>query len=168
MRIFSFKTKSLIAIGNLASKIEIENLKKKDQPRRYIPERDLVPYVFYQELNNLKHMELTATVWIDPEAIMQPWPEEENRLRVAIKPFQLMVKNYLNKLLGGINSKTFVGVQLWITFISCTAIFILTTTAFVKIQEKYDPIDDHPHKSIGETVYHQFEFVIRIKITQGK
>jgi len=36
-------------------------------------------------------MELTATVWIDPVAIMQPWPEEENRLLVATRPFQLMV-----------------------------------------------------------------------------
>lgn len=31
-------------------------------------------------------MELTATVWIDPVAI-QPWLEEENRLRVATRPF---------------------------------------------------------------------------------
>jgi len=40
-------------------------------------------------------MELTATVWIDPLAIMQPWPDEENRLQVAIKPFQLMVSNII-------------------------------------------------------------------------
>jgi len=36
-------------------------------------------------------MELTTTVWIDPLAIMQPYPEEENRLYVAIQPFQWMV-----------------------------------------------------------------------------
>ncbi len=58
--------------------------------------------------------------------------------------------------------------QLWISFISCTALFILTTTAFVKIQERYDPVDNRPHKSIGEAVYHQFEYVIRIITAQGK
>ena len=52
---------------------------------------DIVPYLFSQEVNDLKHMELTMTVWIDPVAIMQPWPEEENRLHVATRPFQLMV-----------------------------------------------------------------------------
>ena len=55
---------------------------------------DIVPYMFDQDLNNLKHMELTSTVWIDPLALMQPWPEEESRLKVAIRPFQIWVKLY--------------------------------------------------------------------------
>lgn len=60
-------------------------------------EVDIIPYVFYQELSNLKHMELTATVWIDPVAIIQPWSDEENRLHVTIKPFQLMVNPIFKK-----------------------------------------------------------------------
>ena len=52
---------------------------------------DIVPYMFDQDLNNLKHMEFTSTVWIDPLALMQPWPEEESRLKVASRPFQTWV-----------------------------------------------------------------------------
>ncbi len=55
---------------------------------------DVVPYMFDKDLNNLKHMELTLTVWIDPQALMQPWPEEESRLKVTISPFQIWVKIY--------------------------------------------------------------------------
>jgi len=47
-------------------------------------------------------MELTTTVWIDPVAIMQPWPEEENRLPVATRPFQLMV---IDKLVNHRNNE---------------------------------------------------------------
>jgi len=47
--------------------------------------------LFDQDLNNIQHMQLTSTIWIDPYAIMQPFPEEESRLDVAIRPFQLMV-----------------------------------------------------------------------------
>ena len=59
---------------------------------------DIVPYLFDQEFNNLKHMELSATMWIDPIAILQPWPEEENRLHVATRPFQLTVCKIIYKL----------------------------------------------------------------------
>jgi len=56
-----------------------------------LKEVDIVPFMFYQEETNLKHMQLTTTIWIDPVAVMQPWPEEENRIHVATRPFQLMV-----------------------------------------------------------------------------
>jgi len=36
-------------------------------------------------------MELKTTTWIDPVAIMQPWPEEENCLHAATRPLQLTV-----------------------------------------------------------------------------
>jgi len=58
---------------------------------------DIVPYLFDQEFNNLKHMELSATMWIDPIAILQPWPEEENRLHVLTRPFQLTVFRIIYK-----------------------------------------------------------------------
>jgi len=54
---------------------------------------DIVPYLFDQDLEHLKHMELVSTIWIDPMAIMQSYPEEESRLTVAIRPFQLLVCN---------------------------------------------------------------------------
>jgi len=123
--------------------------------------------MFYQEESNLKRMELTTTIWIDPVAILQPWPEEENRLHVATRPFQLKV---IGKLVNHRYTKLFIRiflVQLWVAFFGSTAIFILLTTAFVKIQEKYDPIVGHTNKSIGETIYHQFEFVLRIISSQG-
>ena len=64
----------------------------------FVKEVDIIPYVFYQELNNLKHMELTTTVWIDPLAIMQPYPEQQNRLHVPIKPFQFMVNQSIQNI----------------------------------------------------------------------
>jgi len=36
-------------------------------------------------------MEITNALWIDPNTILQPWPEEENRLKVTIRPFELPV-----------------------------------------------------------------------------
>jgi len=67
-------------------------------------------------------MELTATVWIEPVAIMQPWPEEENRLLVATRPFQLMV---IGKLFY---SYTYLNIDfffLWLSFFwySCGLLF---------------------------------------------
>jgi len=55
---------------------------------------DIVPYMFDQDINHLKHMELVSTIWIDPMAIMQIYPEEEGRLSVAIRPFQLTVGSF--------------------------------------------------------------------------
>jgi len=52
---------------------------------------DLVPYTFDQTLDNLKHMALTTALWIDPIALLQPWPEEESRLKVTVRPFELPV-----------------------------------------------------------------------------
>jgi len=52
---------------------------------------DIVPYMFDQDLINLQHMQLISTMWIDPYAMLQPFPEEESRLDVAIRPFQLTV-----------------------------------------------------------------------------
>lgn len=52
---------------------------------------DIVPFLFGQDLRNLKHMELSAAIWISPLKIMQPWPLEENRLKVTTRPFQLNV-----------------------------------------------------------------------------
>ena len=59
--------------------------------------------------------------------------------------------------------------QLWITFFGTTIIFILTTTAFLKFQERYDVRGDNNrhHKSIGETAYRQFEYVLKIITSQG-
>ena len=50
-------------------------------------------------------MELTATVWIDPVAI-QPWLEEENRLRVATRPFSF-TGNY-DELVNRWNNELFI------------------------------------------------------------
>ncbi len=118
-------------------------------------------------------MELTATVWIEPVAIMQPWPEEENRLLVATRPFQLMVigklfYSYIFKYRLLFFVALILLVQLWVAFFGSSAIFIILTTALVKIQEKYDPINDRNiNKSIGETIYIHFEFVLRTIASQG-
>ncbi len=47
---------------------------------------DVAPYLFDQESNNLQHMELTSTLFIDPVSILQPWPPEESRLLVTVRP----------------------------------------------------------------------------------
>ena len=52
-------------------------------------EMDMVPFTFGQDLGNLKHMEIAVPLWISPLKIMQPWPEEQSRLKVTIRPFQL-------------------------------------------------------------------------------
>lgn len=52
---------------------------------------DFVPYPFDQESDILKHMALSNAVWIGPTILMQPWPEEESRLKVTIRPFQSTV-----------------------------------------------------------------------------
>jgi len=58
--------------------------------------------------------------------------------------------------------------QLWITFFGATTFFILTSTAFVKIQERDDLIDKNRYRqSIGKTVYQQFEYVLKIITSQG-
>lgn len=54
-------------------------------------EVDIVPFTFGQDLENLKHMEIAVPLWISPLKIMQPWPEEQSRLKVTIRPFQLPV-----------------------------------------------------------------------------
>jgi len=51
----------------------------------------MVFYPFKQVFENLEHMELTSAIWIDPVTLMQPWAEEENRLKVTVRPFQLPV-----------------------------------------------------------------------------
>ena len=56
---------------------------------------DVVPYAFDQDLENVKHMEISNAVWIDPITLMQPWPDEESRLKVTIRPFELAVTIYL-------------------------------------------------------------------------
>lgn len=53
-----------------------------------LKEVDAVPYTFDQDLENLEHMELSNAVWISPVTFMQPWPQEESRLKVTIRPFQ--------------------------------------------------------------------------------
>lgn len=66
----------------------------------YLQEVDMIPYTFDQTLENMKHMALTNALWIDPSTILQPWPEEESRLKVTIRPFELPVCfkcNYLIK-----------------------------------------------------------------------
>ncbi len=57
--------------------------------------------------------------------------------------------------------------QLWISFFGTTLFFILITTVFVKIQEKNDQGNTRG-KTFGETVYHQFEYVLRVITSQGK
>ena len=59
-------------------------------------------------------------------------------------------------------------IQLWITFLGAATFFILTSTVFVKIQERNDLGDDKRYwKSIGKTVYQQFEYVLKIITSQG-
>jgi len=38
-------------------------------------------------------------MWIDPIAILQLWPEKENRLHVATRPFQLTVCRTIYKFI---------------------------------------------------------------------
>ncbi len=57
----------------------------------FLKEVDLIMFLFEQDLYNLKHMELTSAIWIDPLKLLQPWPNEQNRLEVTIRPFQSTV-----------------------------------------------------------------------------
>lgn len=52
---------------------------------------DFVPFPFDQTLDSLKYMVLTTAIWIDPVALLQPWSEEESRLKVTVRPFELPV-----------------------------------------------------------------------------
>ena len=49
--------------------------------------------------------------------------------------------------------------------IGSTAAFVLVSTAFIKYQERGT---EGRHKSIGETMYLQLEFVLTIIASQGK
>ncbi len=49
--------------------------------------------------------------------------------------------------------------------IGSTAAFMLVSTAFIKYEERGT---EGPHKSIGETMYLQLEFVLTIIASQGK
>lgn len=59
----------------------------------------MIPYTFDQTFENMKHMAITNAIWIDPSTILQPWPEEESRLKVTIRPFQLPVRFKFNCLI---------------------------------------------------------------------
>ncbi len=52
-----------------------------------------MPYAFDQDLENLKHMALSNAISIGPITLLQPWPEEESRLKVTLRPFQLTVSS---------------------------------------------------------------------------
>ena len=46
---------------------------------------------YIQDLENLKHMELVTPLEMDFTTILQPYPDEENRIGVTLKPFSLPV-----------------------------------------------------------------------------
>ena len=56
---------------------------------------------------------------------------------------------------------------MWIGFFGSTIFFILITAAIIKIQEKVEKHKSYS-KSLGETIYLQFEYVLTIIAIQGK
>ena len=57
--------------------------------------------------------------------------------------------------------------KVWIGFLGTTTVFILVTTAFIKIQEKMYQTSDDNSKTVGETIYSQLAYVQTIIFSQG-
>ncbi len=52
-------------------------------------------------------------------------------------------------------------------FFGTTLLFVLITTAFIKIQERVEKNKGYS-KTLGETIYFQFEYVLTIIAIHGK
>ena len=66
---------------------------------------DIVPFLFVQDAESVKHMELSAAIWIDPLKILQPWPEEESRLKVRLDYFNCQFVNTFSvRVISGITN----------------------------------------------------------------
>ena len=75
----TFSTETFqLKIVNLNSNSYLFNLK----------DVDVIPFLMVQDFDSLKHMEISAVIWIDPVKLLQPWPDEQSRLEVTIRPFQ--------------------------------------------------------------------------------
>ena len=59
--------------------------------RDYLKNVDLVAFAFDQVSFHLTHMEVAPILWIESMGMIQPWPEEQSRLLVTIRPFQWKV-----------------------------------------------------------------------------
>ncbi len=57
--------------------------------------------------------------------------------------------------------------KVWLGFLGTTTVFILVTTAFIKIQEKMFQESDENSKTVGETIYNQLAYVQTIIFSQG-
>lgn len=64
-----------------------------------------MPYTFEMILENVKHMELSFPFYVDQVTLLQPWPAEESRLKVTIRPFDYIVNSLFYKLNDNVTTK---------------------------------------------------------------
>lgn len=114
-------------------------------------------------------MELTSALWIDPLKLLQPWPDEQSRLGVTIRPFQSTVciiycfQLYFKYIILLIQNLF----KVWFYLLGTTAAFVFTTAALIKNRNKIDD-DASVYHTVRETVFNQLEYVFRIITNQGK
>ena len=52
---------------------------------------DTAPFLFDVKPRNFQHLAKTYPMYITPVTLLQPWPNQESRLKVVIKPFDITV-----------------------------------------------------------------------------
>lgn len=52
---------------------------------------DFIPFSTYQQLSLLNKVEIVSAVGMTQFILMQPYPDEESRLDVVVRPFQIPV-----------------------------------------------------------------------------
>ena len=127
---------------------------------------DIVPFTFGQSLENLKHMEIASALWISPIKIMEPWPDEQSRLKVTIRPFQLPVCFKIIICFNDSFSNFHIdfGEKVWFCFLGLTFFFIFVTVALIKSTFNQT---GGSSSSIYTTAYRQLEYVLKIITNQG-
>lgn len=142
---------------------------------------DIVSFPFESSLDNLKYMANSQPFWIGDYSLLQPWPNEESRLRILIRPFSYLVWNNSgfedNTLVFNYFYKSLHVLQVWIclwmsilAFISITSTFIFVRyhagNAYFQEELTNEPCNNL-RKSYGQIFYHQMHYVLTIITNQG-
>jgi len=116
-------------------------------------------------------MELITPIGIDFFTILQPFPDEESRLEVTIKPFNftVFIEFHLNlcKQKKLIEFFKFSGFKVWICLLVTTSVFVLVSAIIIKNKMDINK-SNSARQSISQTMYNQIDYVIRHFTNQGK
>ena len=52
----------------------------------------MVPFTFEMQWKIFKSIEYSTPIFVSQITLMQPWPEQLNRLKVMVKPFDILVR----------------------------------------------------------------------------